>query len=430
MPPGSASIDVLARWQWLIAPGLSLCFSLAIGCSKPVPPVGASPPAKVQTIAHEEDVNTIELTPEAEVRLGIITAPVEMRPLVRVRRFGAEITVPPGAAMIVSAPVTGTLRAPPKKEAPRAGIQVSRGQKVFELLPLLSPERAVLTPAEQVRFAEAKNAVATARIDASGLVQQGEVQVEAAQIALDRAERLLRDQAGTVRAVDDAKAQLNLAKKTHQAAQARQRLLEQLKLDEEAGVQQTLEIESPQDGIIRSLSAAVGEVVAIGAPLFEVLDSDPIWVRVPVYVGELPQISDEQPAQISRLGEDATVVERLAPHVNAPPTSMPLASAVDLYYELPNPQGELRPGERVIAKLTLLGKEKSLSIPWSSVIHDINGGTWVYELVAPHKFVRRRVQVRYVVDGMAALADGPPVGSAIVTTGAMELFGTEFGFAK
>jgi len=287
-----------------------------------------------------------------------------------------------------------------------------------------------LTPAEQVRFAEAKNAVATARIDASGLVQQGEVQVEAAQIALDRAERLLRDQAGTVRAVDDAKAQLNLAKKTLQAAQARQRLLEQLKLDEEAGVQQTLEIESPQDGIIRTLSVAVGEVVAIGAPLFEVLDSNPIWVKVPVYVGELPQISPEQPARISRLGEDATVAERIAPHINAPPTAMPLASAVDLYYELPNPGGELRPGERVIAKLTLSGHSENLAIPWSSVIHDINGGTWVYEQVAPRKFARRRVQVRYVVDGMAALADGPPVGSAIVTTGAMELFGTEFGFAK
>jgi RND family efflux transporter MFP subunit len=423
-------METLARRRLLIASGFLLCLSLAVGCGKAVPPSTAASPAKVQSIAHEEDVNTIELTPEAEIRLGVVTAPVEMRPLARVRRFGAEITVPPGATMIVSAPVAGTLHAPPKGEAPKAGALVNRGQKLFELLPLLSPERAVLTPAEQVRFAEAKNAVATARIDASGLVQQGEVQVEAAQIALDRAERLLRDQAGTVRAVDDAKAQLNLAKKTLQAAQARQRLLEQLKLDEEAGVQQTLEIESPQDGIIRTLSVAVGEVVAIGAPLFEVLDSNPIWVKVPVYVGELPQISPEQPARISRLGEDATVAERIAPHINAPPTAMPLASAVDLYYELPNPGGELRPGERVIAKLTLSGHSENLAIPWSSVIHDINGGTWVYEQVAPRKFARRRVQVRYVVDGMAALADGPPVGSAIVTTGAMELFGTEFGFAK
>jgi len=185
-------METLARRRLLIASGFLLCLSLAVGCGKAVPPSTAASPAKVQSIAHEEDVNTIELTPEAEIRLGVVTAPVEMRPLARVRRFGAEITVPPGATMIVSAPVAGTLHAPPKGEAPKAGALVNRGQKLFELLPLLSPERAVLTPAEQVRFAEAKNAVATARIDASGLVQQGEVQVEAAQIALDRAERLLR----------------------------------------------------------------------------------------------------------------------------------------------------------------------------------------------------------------------------------------------
>jgi hypothetical protein len=63
-------------------------------------------------------------------------------------------------------------------------------------------------------------------------------------------------------------------------------------------------------------------------------------------------------------------------------------------------------------------------------VTDINGGTWVYENVSDHKFVRRRVQVKYVVDSTAVLKTGPPVGSKIVTAGAMELFGTEMGFAK
>ena len=84
----------------------------------------------------------------------------------------------------------------------------------------------------------------------------------------------------------------------------------------------------------------------------------------------------------------------------------------------------------MIATLSLLGDADSLVVPWSSVVHDINGGTWVYEEVAPRKYARRRVQVRYVTDGLASLAAGPPVGSKIVTAGAVELFGTEFGFAK
>jgi hypothetical protein len=40
------------------------------------------------------------------------------------------------------------------------------------------------------------------------------------------------------------------------------------------------------------------------------------------------------------------------------------------------------------------------------------------------------VQVRYVVDDFAVLASGPAVGAKIVTAGAVELWGTELGFAK
>jgi hypothetical protein len=63
-------------------------------------------------------------------------------------------------------------------------------------------------------------------------------------------------------------------------------------------------------------------------------------------------------------------------------------------------------------------------------MHDIQGGAWVYQRTAPLTFVRRRVQVRYVLDNQAVLADGLQNGVEVVTAGAMELFGTEFGFAK
>jgi cobalt-zinc-cadmium efflux system membrane fusion protein len=431
-PRWRASMAAAIEWN-LVKTALLFAVAcvLASGCGKPAATTSAAtPPAKVDKIAQEEELNTIELSSSAAERLGIKTDKVEDRPLGRVRRFGAEIALPPGATMIISSPVAGKLQAPSASAVPKVGMKVQKGQPIFQLVPMLSPERAVLTPAERVRFAEAKNAVATARIDSAGQVQQFEVQVEAAKINLNRAERLLKEQVGTVRVVDDAKAQLNLAQKSYEAAQSRQRLLDKLQLDEEAGVQRPLDIESPQDGILRSVSAATGEVVTLGAPLFEVLDFDPVWVKVSVYVGEVEQIALTQPAKISRLGDPATATARTAPTVSAPPTAIALSSSVDLYYELSNPTGAFRPGERVIAQLKLVGDETSLSIPWSAVIHDINGGTWVYVQVAENKFARRRVQVRYVVDDLAVLAQGPPKGTPVVTAGAMELFGTEFGFAK
>jgi multidrug efflux pump subunit AcrA (membrane-fusion protein) len=157
---------------------------------------------------------------------------------------------------------------------------------------------------------------------------------------------------------------------------------------------------------------------------------DPIWVRVPVYAGETSQLALDQPAEVLPLNEVQKTRGHSARPVTAPPTATLLAATVDLYYELANPEGRLRPGERMTVRVKLQGGAEQRVVPWSAVMHDIYGGTWVYENTAPLVYVRRRVQVRYVVDDLAVLENGPPVGAQIVTTGVVELFGTEFGFAK
>ena len=80
--------------------------------------------------------------------------------------------------------------------------------------------------------------------------------------------------------------------------------------------------------------------------------------------------------------------------------------------------------------LPLKGDKESLTVPWSAVIHDIHGGTWVYEVVGERVYNRKRVVVRYVSGETAVLASRHPVGTKVVTAGAAELFGTETGFSK
>lgn len=406
--------------------------SLLAGCGRTTQATSkpAQPPAKVANVAKEDQLNTIELTPAAEQRLGIKLAAVELKKIRRVRTYGGEVTLPPGGSIIVSAPVSGTLKPPEKADVPKVGARVKKGQPVFLLLPLLSPERSVLTPAERIRFAEARNAVATSQIDAAGQVEQARVQVQAAQVAVERAERLFREQAGSARVVDEARAQLTLAQKTLQAAQARKSLADNIKLDEEAGTLSPLVIESPQNGLVRSEQAMAGEVVAAGAPLFEVMNGDPIWVKVPVYVGELAEISTDRPALVGSMTHAPGAALIAAEPVRAPPTALALASTADLYYELGNKDGKFRPGERLSVSLPLTGRTEQRGVPWSAVVQDINGGCWVYECTAPHTYVRRRVQVRNVAEGWATLENGPGTGARIVTDGAAELFGTEFGFGK
>lgn len=413
--------------------GLAIMAAIIAGCGRVSQPPAKphSPPAKVAHVVSEVQLNSMELTPEAVQRLGIETAFIETRAMKRLRPYGAEAVLPGGATVIVSAPVTGTIQVPSGKHFPQIGRKVAEHEPLLQLLPMLSVERSVLTPAERIRFAEAKNAIAQAKIDAEGQVKQAEVQVEAMEIALARAERLLREQAGTARAVDDAKAQMSLARKVLEAAVARQKLLADIDLEgAETGTLKPLTIDAPLTGQMRTTLVRPGEMVAAGAPLFEIMNTEVLWVRVPIYVGEIGQIDADGSIELTSIDGRDKGKRVVAKPIDLPPTSAPLAAAVDLYYEVANLQGEIRPGQRLTAQIPLKENVAQNTLPWSAVIHDIYGGQWVYQQTDVGKFVRRRVEVAWVRDGLAVLARGPAAGTTVVTAGAAELSGAEFGFAK
>ena len=416
-------------FRQIASAGVVLLTLLSAGCG---PPAAATPkPAaasNVPNVAKEDQLNTFEISPEAEVRLGIVTTPVEKRATVRMRMYGGEVTLPTGASLIVTAPLPGFLRSPTSGGIPKMGERVRKGQPIYELVQRLDG-KSILSPSERFSMLQARMTIEQAQVDAEGQVQQTQTQVDAAKIALDRAERLLREQSGTVRVVDESKAALSLAEKAHEAALSRKKLVDNMHIDEE-GMLNPLVVEAPQDGIIRAEHATAGEAVGAGAPLFEVMNTRVMWVRVPVYVGELKDIAADRPAHLSSLEDRLGAGAIVAPPVSAPPTALPLSSTADLYFEIENPDGKFRPGQKINANLALNEDPESLVIPYSAVVTDINGGTWVYENVGEHKFTRRRVQIKYVADSIAVLKSGPAVGAKIVTEGAAELFGTEFGFAK
>jgi RND family efflux transporter MFP subunit len=261
-------------------------------------------------------------------------------------------------------------------------------------------------------------------------VKNARVQVEAAQIALTRAKRLVSEQAGSRRALDEAQAQYDLAQKGLEAAQERRELLAKMVREGETGAVLALPLTAPEDGLVRNVQALDGQTVPAGAALFELIDLRRVWLRVPVYVGDRPELAAERDTTVTNLAERPGVKPRTARPVPAPPVANPQSATVDLVYELENPEGLLVPGQRVAVTIPLRGDEEALVVPWSAVIHDIHGNTWVYEAVGPHTFARRRVQVRHVVPPLAVLAQGPAVGTAVVTEGVAELYGTETGFAK
>lgn len=378
----------------------------------------------------EASLNVIQLSAAAAQRLGLEVQGIEQRDMPRLKPYGAELALPTGAAVIVTSPLAGTIQVRSGSKFPQVGEAVAAEQPLLLLMPMLTPEREVLTPAERIRFAEAKATVAQSQIDADGLFQQAAVQVEAAKIALARAERLHQDNVGTLRAVDDAKAQLDVAVKGHDAARQRKALVDNIKLDEEAGTLEPLTITSPLAGIVRATQVQAGQIVSSGAPLFEVMNDDKMWVKTPIYVGELELINAEAPVSVTEMNGVQSDKNVEARPISLPPTAVPLSSSVDVYYEIDNSDHRFRPGERVVAYIPLKGETKVDAVPWSSVYHDVYGGQWVYEDLGDYRYARRRVEVGWVQGGWAALLRGPGAGTKVLVSGLAELSGVEFGFAK
>jgi hypothetical protein len=73
--------------------------------------------------------------------------------------------------------------------------------------------------------------------------------------------------------------------------------------------------------------------------------------------------------------------------------------------------------------------EGKLQVPYSALIYDASGGTWVYTNPEPLVFIREPIVVERIEAPTVKLASGPQPGTKIVTVGAAELLGAELDTA-
>ena len=372
---------------------------LIAGCSREKPAAPHSePPAHVESPRKEADLTTVKLSAEAVKRLGIETVVVKLDSAAATRSLGGEVTVPEGRMVTVTAPVAGTVSA----MSAQPGSRVARGTRLLVLAPLSSSERD--------QSIEARRAVDASEADA-----------DAARRRVQRLESLLKEGAASVRSVEEARAQLQVSEAALNAARERLRAIQQGPV----GAQGQITIAAPFDGVVQSVSVASGQTVAASAPLLQIAQVNTLWVRVPVFAGDADAIDPSQPASVTRLGTSNPPL--LARRVVAPLKGDPTAASVDVYYEVPSAGATLRPGERVMAELPLKTTQQGLVVPAASLLYDIHGDAWVYEDLGGNAYARRRVQVARHSGDRAVIARGLTAGVKVVTAGAAELFGTEFG---
>jgi hypothetical protein len=67
------------------------------------------------------------------------------------------------------------------------------------------------------------------------------------------------------------------------------------------------------------------------------------------------------------------------------------------------------------------------TIPYAALLYDAQGAAFTYTSPAPLTYVRSPVSVRRITGRTAVLTKGPAAGTRVVTVGAAELVGTEYG---
>lgn len=376
-------------------------------CGKSEKPKAVSP-SEVKNPVKESELTTVIITPDAEKRLGIKTVVIKTDNVRATREVGGEIQAVPGQAVTIVAPVQGTLRG---GAGLTAGQRVRQGQTLFQLVPLPA-ERDLLT------------------LDQG--TAQSRTQLQVAQARLRRADELLADRAGSVRARDDARDDVALAQRALADARARQGAL-----NGNPGGGQSLPIRAPLSGVVQRMSVTSGSLVTANTVLLELAALDKVWVRVPLFVGDLRRLGADQAVTVRPLNGGAA---RQARPVQAPTLGGTAGTATaDVFFEIDNTDEAFRPGERVAVDVTLSNKSAgatgaaantpALTIPAAALLYDASGGQWVYVRTAPRQYTRQRVEVQRAVGEQVVISRGVKAGVEVVTDGAAELFGTEFGGA-
>lgn len=350
-------------------------------------------------LVSEPHTGLIELLKEQQWGVPFATTFSERGTLVESIEVAGTVDTPPGGSAIVGAPVAGRLL-PPAKGLPHPGTSVKQGQ----LLATLAP-----SPSSPEGAARAELAVAEA-----------EARFEAARAALERAERLMADEAIAQRDLEDARREVGVADAALSAAKRAAALFSGARSGGAAGAWR---LSAPIAGTLTEVNARPGASVTPADVLFRIVDEKNLWIRARVPEQDAARLKMDRDAsyQVAGLerwtpidvsGEDAT-----ASVVSVGKTVDAKSRTVDLIYSLRQPSPDLRIGGLVRVSLPTGTEFEGVTVPVTAIVHD-EGRELVYVQVDGEHFQERVVKTAARAGNRVGIERGLKSGERIVTTGA------------
>jgi RND family efflux transporter MFP subunit len=355
--------------------------------------------------------NTITISKESQLRFGIKTVAVEMKPMVSGLEVNGLVRVLPQAQAALSAPLTGLLRIKP---ALKIGDLVQKGE------PLAKIEQ-ILTVADQVSLETYRLEQRTRRTQALDQADHTRQQLVNANIELTRTRKLYELGAISLRELQEVEQRVQLA--TAEAAHAQQTLIDVNAQDEYKDPNSTIVLNAPFTGFVATINGVSGEQVEAGKAILTLVDLSSVWIEAQLFENDLSKVLNSQQAsyRIPALGNEIrTAIAQGAPLLTVATNINPTTRSIAAYFKVANPNNLMRDG--MVAEISLDTSEGRdlLIIPKQALVEDQTEKI-VFIYKGGESFARRAVEVASVGLNEVAISKGLQTGERVVIEGLSQL---------
>jgi multidrug efflux pump subunit AcrA (membrane-fusion protein) len=337
------------------------------------------------------------------------------------------------------ASVTPKIAAPVRKFYVSRGDSVKQGQLLAELenrdiTASAAEGKGVVDQAESnlrtTEGATIPEAIVKARTDVDATRQS----VDATRKVLDSRQQLFKEGALARRQVDEAQVSHAQANGQFLAAQEHLRTLETVAKDEQlktAAAQvaaarsryQSLQaqvsysrIVSPISGVIADRPLYAGELASPGTPLLTVMDISRLVARVNVPQAQAAMVRVGHPAILAQPGSEEEINGRV---IVVSPATDANTTTVQVWIEVDNPGGRLKPGTSVSAVIVTETFKAAAVVPVAAILPGEEGGNAVLTVDGDAKAHRKKVELGVREGDKVQILSGVQPGEEVVIVGGM-----------
>ena len=383
-----------------------ICTLALVSCNKSKTATAAEEKAEVAKTgaeAHDKeepkgDANTVEMSPEAQQRSGIVVTPAATTPMTQQLQ------------------ATGTVQAVDSSIAHIRPLTRGRLQDVLVKVGDRVVASQVLAQLDNIEAGEIMAQYNTAQAE----LQRLKIQLTAQQRQVERNRRLAEIGAVPQKEYEFSQAEqqglqegIRAQESTIAGLTAR---LRRFGITDPSGDAATMTaIRAPFAGVVIRVSAAPGDVVEAGAEIFSVADLSTVYVQAQVYEKDLGQVHVGQAALISIdsypgehfTGRVASIGDLIDPQTRTAAVRCQVA----------NPGTRLKLDMLATVQFPTSMKLATLSVPVDAIQH-IDGKPTVFVRISLSKFSARQVETGSSGDGRIEIVRGLKEGEPVVSKGA------------